>query len=278
MTKFNSRVSKLLLGDTEVYVAKADDGGVFTTETTEAQDDTVNDMTLLPAVPVQEDAYYFGSEGVFGGVLIDIGTQGDGTWTIVWEYWDGDSWETLGASDETVGFTAATGRKVVTWAIPSDWATTSVDSVAKYWARARVSAFSSVTTQPKGTRAWVLKDMSQYLTETSGLPGERETSDSTTFGDAGRERLDSIENGTFRIAGFFDDQADSGPDAVLGPLLTNTEQEPFEYGPSGNASGDERYSGFCWIRRYELTARVAELVGFTAEAEVHGQVTRGSYT
>jgi len=41
-------------------LAYADDGGTFTDESTEALDSTADDMTLLPATPAQEDAYYWG--------------------------------------------------------------------------------------------------------------------------------------------------------------------------------------------------------------------------
>lgn len=278
MGKFNSRVSKFQIVDNETYVAKADDGGAFTTESTEAQDDTANDMTLLPAAPLVDDAYYFGSDGKFGGIWLQIGTQGAGSWTIVWEYWDGSSWTDISASDQSVGFTAAAGKVLVTWPVPSDWVAKSVDSVSKYWVRARVSVFGSISAQPLGTQAWLVRDMSEFLTEVSGLPGERELNDSSTFGDAGRERHPSLENGIIRLAGFYDDESVRGPDAVFGPLRTHDSEVHFNFGPSGKASGDERYYGDCWVRRYEIGARIGELVGWTAELEVHGQVTRDTYT
>lgn len=143
-----------------VDAAIADDGGVFTDETTAANEATADDMTLLPATPVVNDAYYFGDAQTFGRMELDASTQGAGTWTIVWEYWDGTTWVDLATShnlvDGTSGFTAAVGRQGVTFDTPSDWATTTVNSQGPfYYIRARVSAFTSITTQPLGQQAWM---------------------------------------------------------------------------------------------------------------------------
>jgi len=140
----------------DVTGAVADDGGATTDETTEATNATANDMTLLPAVPAVNDAYYFGGDATFEGVDLNIGTAGAGVWTITWEYWNGAAWTALsGVKDNTDGFTAAAGPHSVTFTVPSDWATTTVGGIAtKYWVRGRVSAYTSITTQPKGTQTW----------------------------------------------------------------------------------------------------------------------------
>jgi len=135
--------------------AVADDGGVQTTETAAAQNATVNDMTLLPAVPALSDAYYFGSDYLWDALLLNIGTQGAGTWTISWEYWNGGVWAALGVTtDAILGFKATTGIKTLVFTRGAGWATTAVNGITKYWIRAIVSAYTSVTTQPKGTQAW----------------------------------------------------------------------------------------------------------------------------
>lgn len=123
----------------------------------------------------------------------------------------------------------------------------------------------------------VQRTLTPHITELTGLPGERELLQQTGVGAAGRERDAGLENGMFRIAGFFDDTVDSGPDAVLGPLLTHTAPVDFEYGPKGSTGGFVKYSGTCWCRRYELTTRVGDLVGFIADFEVQGAVTRGTF-
>lgn len=140
---------------------KADNGGAFTTETTASQNTTTNDMTLLPAVPEVNDAYYFNigsSSGLYiSGLVINISTAGVGTWTITWEYYNGSTWAALSnVSDGTNGFTTS-GVQTVTWTAVTPSATT-VDSVSGRWVRARVSAYTSVTTQPLGAQAWFISE------------------------------------------------------------------------------------------------------------------------
>ncbi|MBA7672384.1 hypothetical protein ES703_80560 [subsurface metagenome] len=90
---------------------------------------------------------------------LNIGTSGAGVWDITWEYWDGDSWEPLvDLVDGTDHFRAATGNREVSHTPQGDWATTNSggDLPADiYWIRGRVSDYTSITTQPKGTQAWI---------------------------------------------------------------------------------------------------------------------------
>lgn len=134
--------------------AVADDGGSTTDETTEANDDTVDDMTLLPASPETGDAYYFGHDDEFKALSIDISTEGAGTWSIVWEYYDGTTWSPLSnITDGTDGFQTS-GNNFVEWDFPTDWVTTDVGGITEtYWVRARVDAFTSISTQPLGAEA-----------------------------------------------------------------------------------------------------------------------------
>ncbi len=156
-----------------LIMAVADDGGVQTDETIKANDETANDMILLPAVPAVNDAYYFLSNWQFDTVRINIGTQGAGTWTIVWEYWNGSTWTVLsGVTDGTSGFKAAAGNHDVTFTVPTDWAITEVKGINGYAIRARVSAYTSITTQPKGTQAWT-------STKTFELPSKTTDNDAT---------------------------------------------------------------------------------------------------
>jgi hypothetical protein len=144
--------------------AIADDGGSFTDETTPANEATADDMTLLPAAPVVDDAYYFGASALFDKLTLNISTAGAGTWTLVWEYWNGTAWTALtGISDGTTGFTTG-GTNDVVWTPPTDWATTTVNAQGPfYYIRGRVSAFTSITTQPLGQQGWIVPQISFFV-------------------------------------------------------------------------------------------------------------------
>ena len=138
----------------QVEGAVQQDGAVFTEFTTAAQNATLNDLPLLPAIPEVGDAWYQGCDNPCRIIITDVDTVGVGTWTIVHEYWDGDSYELLAnVDDRTAGFTAL-GQHSTTWDMPSDWAASTVtgSAVSSYWSRARVSAFTSITTQPLGSK------------------------------------------------------------------------------------------------------------------------------
>lgn len=136
---------------TDVRSALADDGGSFADETTEANNSEENDLTLLPSSPAVGDAYYIGEEEIFTEVEVDVSTAGDGTWNIVWEYYDGLNWTELSnISDGTNSFQSS-GTGKVSWDISSDWTSTNVSAVENlYWVRARLDTFDSITTQPLG--------------------------------------------------------------------------------------------------------------------------------
>ena len=129
-------------------------GSTFTDITTAAQNTTLNDVPLLPASPAQNDAIYFGCDNPCRIVNWDVDTTGVGTWTLTYEYWDGNSYTGFSnTDDQTDGFTRL-GLNTVSWDVPSDWATNTVtgSGTSSYWGRARVSAFTSLTTQPLGSR------------------------------------------------------------------------------------------------------------------------------
>jgi hypothetical protein len=134
--------------------AVRDYGGTMTTETTAAQNTTVNDINLMRASPVTDDAYYFGLNRKWDYLSLDIGTNGVGSWGWTWEYYNGVWVSLTGVTDGTNGFTAGTGVKTLTFTRPGDWTTIDVNSVGSmYWIRARLTSYTSKTTTPVGTRA-----------------------------------------------------------------------------------------------------------------------------
>lgn len=136
-------------------MAIADDGGVQTDETVAANNGTANDMTLLPATPAVNDAYYFGDGDMFDWLSLNIGTAGAGTWSGAWEYWNGSNYVALtGVYDTSNGFRAS-GNQSVAFVRPGDWQTSTILLNDLYWIRYRITSYTSITTQPKGTQAWV---------------------------------------------------------------------------------------------------------------------------
>lgn len=124
---------------------------------------------LLGSAAATNKAVYFGSKtndtnvpgGPFSSLVFDI-SRGAKNITVVWEYWNGSSWATLTAQDNTDGFRNE-GTNSIAWFIPSSWATTSVNSITGYWVRARISAVSSGSQTPIQANRYVYTTLLPYV-------------------------------------------------------------------------------------------------------------------
>ncbi len=92
-SQFNRTAHKGRGTDQDAFVSE--DGGVFTDETTESNNATANDMTLLPTPAAANDRAYWGWLRKFDDVEINVGTAGAGTYTLSWDYWNGSTWSPL---------------------------------------------------------------------------------------------------------------------------------------------------------------------------------------
>ncbi len=138
-------------------VAHKQTGSLDTDETAQTNNATANDMDLLPASGNSTgDGFYFGFAALWDALAIIVGTAGAGTYTITWKYWNGAAWVALTIKqDETNNFKTI-GTLHLNFARPGDWAVTTIAGIANlYWIKAECT-FTSMTTQPKGTRAWIL--------------------------------------------------------------------------------------------------------------------------
>lgn len=122
-----------------------------------------------------------------------------------------------------------------------------------------------------------LRTLSSYVDNVSGLPGARDLSEVTAFGDQGTRSIPGLADIDFSIAGSFDSTASTGPNAVINSLRTATTTATFEYGPEGGSTGKVRFTGECWLTSYEVEASVDDKVSFKAEFKVDGVVTANTF-
>ena len=122
-----------------------------------------NDFDILPATPASDDAFYLGAAETFDRFRIDIETAADfgAVDDVSWEYWNGTIWSALsGITDETDSFTNTGDDQVVSWTIPGNWATTTVNSQGPlYYVRGRSD--TTATVQPVGSQ--VQLNTTRYL-------------------------------------------------------------------------------------------------------------------
>ena len=154
-----------MLGPAAIYAdqlrnVKAEDNGTgFTDITSDATGPDLAIVDLMPATEADNDATYFGHDRPFYALNLNLSTGKAGTWTGVWEYYDGTAWQLLtDLTDGTANF-VTTGAQSVTWTIPDDWATTAIDSDTRYWVRFRIETFTSSGAGPAHSASGCTCDM-----------------------------------------------------------------------------------------------------------------------
>jgi hypothetical protein len=117
-----------------------------------------------------------------------------------------------------------------------------------------------------------LTDISAYC-DNVDFPQVVETAETTTFGDASKDYIVGLRDATISIGGKWD----AVLDAVLAPILGQAASVSFQYGPAGSTVSNVRYTGECFCTSYQVAGAVGDVVTFSAEFQVTGNVTRGTY-
>lgn len=136
-------------------IAHQNSPAMDTDQTAATNNATANDMSLLPASGYSVgDGFYFGYASLWDWLAVNIGTAGAGTYTITWQYWNGTGWTALSLKYNETANWKTTSLKRVHFVRPGDWASLAILGVTAYWIKAAMTAYTSVTTQPKGTQSW----------------------------------------------------------------------------------------------------------------------------
>lgn len=129
--------------------------------TTEANEDTTDDVQLLPNSTGGGDGFYFLGSEINAGMkmsdfillVVNVTTAGAGSWTLTWYYWNGSDWAELSTNlkSNPLNFRTA-GYNIVVITPPSDWEMVTILSRTGYGIFAKVTAYSSKTTTPLAGR------------------------------------------------------------------------------------------------------------------------------
>lgn len=119
-----------------------------------------------------------------------------------------------------------------------------------------------------------LTDISAYIHEVT-LPRAIETAETTTFGVTGGSKtyVTGLNDATISVSGKYDSTVDAHLAGVLGQDATLS----FEYGPAGSTTGYIKFTGECIMTKYDLSSPVGDVVSFSADFQVSGAITRGTY-
>lgn len=117
-----------------------------------------------------------------------------------------------------------------------------------------------------------LTDISNTLTDVS-FPQSVDTAETSAFGSSAKTYIVGLTDGNFSVSGNFD----ATVDAHLAAIVGKTDSVSFEYGPEGSTSTYTKYTGECILTSYEKSGAIGDVVTFSAEFQITGAITRGTY-
>lgn len=125
--------------------------------------------------------------------------------------------------------------------------------------------------------ATTLRDLSTNLTNVA-FGRANDNHDNTAFGAEGHTFINGLTNGTITLTGWADTTASTGTLTVLDSLVgLDATTVGWEYGPLGSATGAVKYTGECVLSSLDVSDPVADLVSFTCQLQISGNVTKGTY-
>lgn len=117
-----------------------------------------------------------------------------------------------------------------------------------------------------------LTDISTYVNNVD-FPESADVSETTTLGADNKTYIAGLKDATISLAGLWDATAD----AIFGAVVGQSATLSYEYSPEGTASGKIKYSGEAILTSYAISSPVGDAVGYSADLQVSGAVTRGTH-
>jgi hypothetical protein len=112
-------------------------------------------------------------------------------------------------------------------------------------------------------------DLSEY-TDSSELGRKADSHDVTTYGNDAHRKAGGLLDGSFKMSGTYDNTAMTGPRAKLEPLLGTICAVVRQ--PEGAGSGKAQDSFDALLVDFTETSPVADMVKWSAEFEIDGDV------
>ena len=120
--------------------------------------------------------------------------------------------------------------------------------------------------------AGTLTDISNTLTVVS-FPQSVDTAETSAFGASAKSYIVGLTDGTFSVSGNFD----ATVDAHLAASVGKTDSVSYEYGPEGSTVSFVKYTGEALLTSYEKSGAIGDVVTYSAEFQLTGAITRGTY-
>ena len=103
------------------------------------------------------------------------------------------------------------------------------------------------------------------------FPETIETAETTAFGATSKSYIVGLRDASISVSGLWDATVDG---YIIG---TEPATRSFIFGPAGTTSSNVKYTGECILTNYSVSAPVGDVVTFSLDLQVTGNVTRGTY-
>ena len=114
------------------------------------------------------------------------------------------------------------------------------------------------------------RSLSNVLTSVD-FPETIDTAETTAFGATSKSYIVGLRDATISVSGLWDATVDG---YIIG---TEPASRTFIFGPAGSTSGYVKYTGECILTNYSISNPVGDVVTFSLDLQVTGNVTRGTY-
>ncbi len=116
-----------------------------------------------------------------------------------------------------------------------------------------------------------IRDISNVCTNVD-FPETIETAETTAFGATSKSYIVGLRDATISCSGSWDATVDGYFQGGAEPASRS-----FVFGPAGSTSGNVKYSGEAILTSYSVSNPVGDVATFTADFQVTGDVTRGTF-
>jgi hypothetical protein len=118
-------------------------------------------------------------------------------------------------------------------------------------------------------------DLTAYVNDIT-FPKEVSADETTVFGLADKTYIVGLGDSKLSISGLLDPTLDTHLAAVVAAMKAQA-SATFIFGPQGSTSGQIKYTGEAIVTSYEVSEKVSEVVGWKADLQVTGAVTRTTF-
>jgi predicted secreted protein len=104
------------------------------------------------------------------------------------------------------------------------------------------------------------------------FPETLDTAETTAFGSTSKSYIVGLRDATISVSGIWDATVDGYIRGGAEPASRS-----FIFGPAGDTGGNVKYTGEAIVTNYSISNPVGDVVTYTLDLQVTGDVTRGTY-